>query len=64
MINKLAECNNIIKTVDIDIFSNRVVIGVLNSSDISVINDELDMLDGIYAFEILDENFEFNNIWT
>ncbi len=64
LINKLAECNNIIKTVDIDIFSNRVVIGVLNSSDISVINDELDMLDGIYAFEILDEDFEFNNIAT
>lgn len=63
-VNRLAESNDVIKTVDIDVFSNRIVIGVLKASDISQISDELSIIEGMYAFEILDEDFDFKNIAT
>lgn len=64
IVNQLAESNDIIKSVDIDIFANRIVIGVLNSSDISELSDELVIINGMYAIEILSDDFELKNIAT
>ena len=64
IINNLAESKDEIKTVDIDVFKNRIIIGVSTASDISLINDNLAVVDGMYAFEILDDDFEVQNTAT
>ncbi len=64
-INELAiKNNNIIKTVNVDILRNRIIIGLTDASDISLINNEISIDNGIYAFEILDKDFEINDIAT
>ncbi len=65
VVNKLCKDNNeIIKTVDVDVFENRLIIGVPNLSDVSIIKNELSAIDGMYALEVLGDESEVTDIAT
>lgn len=61
VVNELAENEKSIKTTDVDVFQNRIIIGVSAKSDIEKISSELSLIDGMYAFELLDDDFNANN---
>ncbi len=64
-VNKLCENGNkTIKTVDIDVFKNRIVIGIQKSSDIKKIVNDLSEIKGMFSFEILGDDFEVIEIAT
>lgn len=52
LINNLAVKNGIIKSAGIDVFENRVIVGISEISDIEQVEKDLVSIDGMYAFEL------------
>lgn len=63
LVNKLAEETGIIKSAGIDVFENRVIVGIKNISDIEKIEKNLATIDGMYAFELNDDS-DYHNCST
>lgn len=63
-VNKLAAKEPAIRAVDVDIFGNRIVIGIQESKDIETINEKLETISGMYAFQILGKEYQANNVVT
>lgn len=57
IVNKTAEKNDVIRTVDIDVFQNRIVIGIEDINDLDEIKDDLVDIDGMYALDTVTEEF-------
>lgn len=63
-LSELAEENQMIKTVCVDVFSNRIVIGIKNKEDIYSLNALIEPFKDMCAFELLGENSEIRDAAT
>lgn len=63
LVNKVAEETEIIKSAGIDVFENRVIVGIKNIADIEKIEKDLATIDGMYAFELNDDS-DYHNCAT
>lgn len=64
LVNEIAERGCGIETASIDVFSNRIVIGINDIEKMESINHNLSDITGMYAFEILDDNNEILDVAT
>lgn len=62
--NQFAKKNSTVKTVDVDYFKNRIIIGIEAAADIESVNQGLSSIKGMYACELLEEGFEAIDVAT
>ncbi len=63
LVNKVAEEKGIIKSAGIDVFENRVIVGIKDISAIEEIEKDLVAICGVYAFELNDDS-DYHNCST
>lgn len=63
-VNEVAGRDFGIETASVDVYSNRIVIGIKDIKYMETINDNFNDIDGMYAFEILDDNNEILDVAT
>lgn len=64
IVNEYAELENEIVSADIDVFQNRIIVGIKNVDDIKAIYNALIEIEGMYAFELLPNDYSCHNIAT